>query len=444
MGNSTGQSTLLVMGISHHDTDVDQRAKLAWSIEKQRIILATIKGLTGVLECVVLVTCNRCECIIRASSTEAILAWWNALIEPLGLSFYVHRDLKAIHHLLKTSCGLDAKILGEPQILGQLKRAYQCARETHACHAALGVLMDQVMHHARQIRLSAALGDYVISLPVLCYREIVSFYDVSRPLHILCLGAGKVIQSQVRLLSDKLKARFSLVTREPDKVNAFASVYDMKVCSYQDMPTILAHVDVVISATSSQNILIHAEDVKTCNSCLFLDLAVPRDIDPGVDSLDGLTLRHMDDFSVALQGNQLKREHAANKALFMIGEACERLYHMWLMRVDNPKVRAFRAHVERSRENVCAWIKSALSHGEDVKIVLAQARVMFIKELRGSFQAFSIPEDLWVEDLSSEVYSIEDVHSVEMVLYQWSQKLLHKPTQWLKSQRLKDLSALCT
>ena len=444
MVNSIGRSMLLVIGISHHDADVDQRAKLAWSIEEQRSILATIKGLSGVLECVVLVTCNRCECIVRAVSIEAVLAWWDALIQPLGLSFYVHQDQKAIHHLLKTSCGLDAKILGEPQILGQLKRAYQCARETGACHAALGVLMDQVIHHTRQIRLSAALGDYVISLPVLCYREIVSFYDVSKPLHILCLGAGKVIQSQVRLLSDKLKAHFSLVTREPDKVNAFASVYDMKVCSYKDMPSILAHVDVVISATSSQNILIHAADVKACNSCLFLDLAVPRDIDPGINFLDGLTLRHMDDFSVTLQGNQLKREHAANKALFMISEACERLYQMWLMRVDNPKVRAFRAHVERSRENVSAWVRSTLSHNEDINDVFKEARLMFTKELRGSFQAFSIPENLWVDDLSSEVYTIEDVHSVDLVLYQWSQRLLHRPTQWLKSQQFKDLLVLST
>ncbi len=428
---------IIVLGVSHHNTSVDKRALLAWTPGQQTQYLHLIKRMPGVEECVLLLTCNRCECVALVSDEQALKAWWYDKIAALQTSSYFYQDLAAFEHVLYTSCGLDAKIIGEPQILGQLKRAYAFAQAEDSVGPGLTLFFDQVIHYARQIRLSSALGEHVVSLAMLCYREIVDFYDISKPLHVVCVGAGRVIQSQVRLLSDKLNARFSLLCRDVAKHAAFAAVYDMQVHDFSSKQEVLAHADVLISATSSADVLIKATDLASNSSCLLLDLALPRDIDLAIKQYPGCRLLHMDELNVRIEGNMQLREQAAEKAKLLVKHAAGKFFNAWCLRMDNVVLRDFRTQVQRQREQLLLKLQAALAAGADNSDVITQAHIGLGHELSAIFIAFKIPTSLWQSELQALTAAVRvDVYTVDIshYVYKLTQRIMHRPTCWLRER----------
>lgn len=426
------QQTIMVLGISHHQSNVDARAHLAWSLVEQRRYLKEIQQLKGVSECALLVTCNRCECVLLVSAIDEIRAWWQTKLGVLHRQSYCYTDLQAFTHVVKTCCGLDAKIIGEPQILGQMKRAYVFAKEAGACKAHLGMFFDHIMHHARQIRQSAALGEHVVSLAVLCYQTIASYHGHKRPLHIVCVGAGKVIQAQVRLLTDKLNARFSLMCRNVAAQSAFSSVYDMDVYDIKDKSVLCDPVDVLISATSSQQVLITQHDLRQQQACLCIDLAVPRDIAGDVGALSGCQLVHMDDLQIQLSANKTKRADAVQKARGLVTEAAIKFFGTWQERLGGCVLRGFRQEVhtgcERVLQNAVLYNASGVDNGDLMGCVHRD----LVELLCDCFASYGIPSELWPSLSQVDLNGIDKTISVDKYVYKLSQRLLHKPTCWLR------------
>ncbi len=426
------QQTIMVLGISHHQSNVDARAHLAWSLAEQRRYLKEIQQLNGVYECALLVTCNRCECVLLVSATDEILAWWQAKLGMLYQQSYCYTDLKAFRHVVKTCCGLDAKIIGEPQILGQMKRAYVFAKEEGVCKAYLSMFFDHIMHHARQIRQSAALGEHVVSLAMLCYQAIASYHNHKRPLHIVCVGAGKVIQAQVRLLTDKLNARFSLMCRNVAAQSAFSSVYDMDVYDIKDKTVLCEPVDVLISATSSQQVLITQHDLRHQQACLCLDLAVPRDIAVDVGVLSGCELVHMDDLQIQLSANKTKRAEAVQKAHGLVAEAAIKFFGTWQERLGGCVLRGFRHEVRTGCERVLQNAEFYHASGVDNGDLMGCVQRDLVELLCGCFASYGIPSELWPSLNQVDLSDVDKTVPVERYVYKLSQRLLHKPTCWLR------------
>lgn len=424
--------TIMVLGISHHQSDVDVRAHMAWSVQEQRQYLLEIQRLEGVLECALVVTCNRCECVLLVSAGDQVNAWWQARLGVLRQHGYRYVGKEAFRHIVKTSCGLDAKIIGEPQILGQMKRAYSMAREVGTCRANLGMFFDHIMHHARQIRMRAALGEHAVSLAVLCYQAIRSYHPVERELHVVCVGAGKVIQSQVRLLTDRLRVRISLLCRDVAAQSAFASVYDIKVYDIADKSLLQTPVDVLISATSSHEALITKQDLVHQQACLCIDLAVPRDIATDVGQLRGCKLVHMDELQLHLADNLSKRRQAIEKANTLVKVAVEKFFATWQERLGGHLLRGFRQKVAvccaQVVQNAVVYNAAGVAKVEIMGCVYRD----LVTLLGDCFALYDIPAELWPSLSIVDVQEDDLGWDVDIYIYKLSRRLVHRPTCWLR------------
>ncbi len=440
------KNNLIVLGINHRAASVDQRALMAWTLEQQKNYLETIALLPGVRECVLMVTCNRCECMAIVDEDAALKRWWLEVSQSLYDKTYQLRGVVAIDHLLTVACGLDSQIMGEQQILGQIKRSYKLACSLGYCRVYLSFLLDQVIYHARYVRQKSNLSQQSMSLSRLCLREIETFSQSHRVEHIVCVGSGRVIQSILRLLTDKLAVKFSLVCRNPRKDLALADVFNLELCSFCGLRSTIMSADIVISATSSPTEIIGLGDLSGLDHpILFLDFATPRDVAPEVLRHPSCTLRHMEDLKVDCADLPSAHLSALEQARGIAKEHSRRLYASWLMRSSNATVVVFREKVECCRQQVLTWVDQALMRGALPDLVVKEAALRLNGLLRELIKLYNIPGYVNAPVcVDCGVQKDEDVFvaraRIERYLYQLSQRQAHEPTSWLKAQLLEQVS----
>ena len=332
---------LLITGISHHTASLEIREKIAITRLDYDKRVKELLALDGVEEVVVVSTCNRTEIysVGQKNSPSQVRHWLQAkgglTDTEIDKHCYVHERQHAVHHLFRVAGGLDSLVLGESQIVGQLKEAWQMSNAAGGVEKVLDRLFQHAFATGKRIRSKTRIGDHPVSVAyttVMLARQI--FGDLASKTVIL-VGAGEMVELCGRHLHDKGLKSLIIANRSIERANELAEQFDALATSLDKLPEILHKADILISSTASLEPVLHANSVKAAlkqrrNQPMFLvDIAVPRDIHPDVSKLGNVYLYTIDDLQKVVDENLSKRTEAAEAASSDVDEAVDE-FMRWL------------------------------------------------------------------------------------------------------------------
>ncbi|HHJ16608.1 MAG TPA: glutamyl-tRNA reductase [Gammaproteobacteria bacterium] len=374
--------SLIALGINHRTAPVELREQVAISGERVTEALHELVTLPTVDEAAILSTCNRTElyCGMQDGQVDTLAEWLAHFhrLEPETIRPHIYSfpNDDAVRHLLRVAGGLDSMILGEPQILGQMKAAWQMANAAGTLDAALGRLFQHTFSVAKQIRTDTAIGESPVSVAfaaVSLARQI--FSDFSEHTALL-VGAGETIELAARHMHDQQLGRMVIANRTLERAHTLASAFGGYGIGLDEIPAHLAEADIVITATGSSEPLIDKAMMKTAlrgrkhKPVFMVDIAVPRDIDPAVADLEDIYLYTVDDLHEVIQENLKSREQAAQQAEEIIDVQVER-FMAWMRGHDAVStIRDYRRKAEQQRDQVLEKAQQMLAKGKDPQQVL--------------------------------------------------------------------------
>ncbi len=326
---------LFVLGLNHRTASLSLRERLAFGPEKLASALTALCQLDGVREGCLLSTCNRTEIYadVEPAAQAMLRLWWSQFCrvtpDELGACLYQHQEGEAVRHLMRVACGLDSLVLGEPQILGQLKSAVEQARQQGAVKSLLGRLFERCFSVAKRVRTETEIGANGVSVAFVAIslaRQI--FADLSQT-RVLLIGAGETIELAGRHLQSHQVQHMTVANRTLARAQELASQWQADVITLNEIPTVLPDVDVVVSSTASplpllgKGLIERVLKQRRHKPMLLIDLAVPRDIEEEVGSLADAYLYTVDDLQGIVAENQSNRQQAARQAELLIDEEKE-------------------------------------------------------------------------------------------------------------------------
>ncbi len=364
---------LALTGINHRTAPVEVREKLAFRTDEIPAALSALQT-CGAQEALVLSTCNRVE--ITAALPSGVTPhqlWCRVLAGRDGLTseviqphLYVYEDASAIRHLFRVASSLDSMIVGEPQILGQLKQAYLQARD----HGAIGNLLDPVLTRAfsvaKRIRTETEIGQTAVSVSyaaVELAREI--FGSLSRK-RVLILGAGKMSEGAARHLLRAGASEILIANRTANRAREMAGLFQGEVVEYERFPQRLAEVDIVIASSAAPGYVIGPEmmrraiDARKNQPMFLIDISVPRNIDPAVNSIDHAFLYDIDDLQRLTDRNLQTRKDVAQAAERIVDEEVTRLEARFREREVTPTIVSLQEQLEEIRCEVLGRYRGRL------------------------------------------------------------------------------------
>jgi glutamyl-tRNA reductase len=317
---------LFALGLNHTTAPVEIREKVNFTPERLKHALHDFIARDLAQEIVILSTCNRTElyCGLEYDTTEAIINWLshyhNVSNQSLRKHLYTHKQADTVRHLLRVACGLNSMILGEPQILGQMKSAYKTACTEGSTGQILNKLFEHSFSVAKQVRTDTAIGSSPVSVAFAAVRLAQQIFgDLSQNTALL-IGAGETIELAARHLHENHLGRMIVANRTVERARQLAKEFAGYAITLEEIPNHLAEADVVISSTASPNYVLtrstveQAIKIRKHRPIFMVDIAVPRDIDPMVGELDDIYLYSVDDLNEVIQENLRSREQAAQKA----------------------------------------------------------------------------------------------------------------------------------
>ncbi len=320
-------------GLNHKTAPLAIREKMALLSTPENTSLDRLLQLPFVHEAVILSTCNRTEVYCEIDSTKTLLAWFseetNLPIEKLEPYIYHHEANEGIQHLLRVASGLDSMMLGEPQILGQLKQAFRQADEKDGVKKALRHIFPFAFSASKQIRNQSGIGNNPISVASAAVRLIGRFFSSYKGLEVFVIGSGETAALVAKYLYQQGVRNFSIASRTRENADKLAFKWHANPLSITDIPTHLPKADVVISATACPLPFIDKTMVEQAigsarkTPLFFLDLAVPRDIASDVDELSYTHLYNIDDLHHVIEKGLDERKSAATHAESLIAPALE-------------------------------------------------------------------------------------------------------------------------
>lgn len=376
--------TLLALGLNHHTAPVEVRERAAIGDDRLDEALRALQGIDAVNEAAIVSTCNRTEiyCGTHNPDAAAIKAWmsdWTGLGGADAAPYlFHHADLHAVTHLMRVCSGLDSLVLGEPQILGQIKRAYRDATSAGTVGSELSPLFQTAFSVAKQVRTETAIGANPVSVAFAATslaRQI--FADFSRHTALL-IGAGETIQLAARHLRGAGIGRILIANRTVARAEELAAEVDGEAMALADIPSQLAQADIVISSTASQlpiigkGVVTRALKERKQRNMLFVDIAVPRDVEPEVGELDAAFLYTVDDLASVIEENRQSREAAALEAEEIVKHQADRFMRRLQALGANDTIRDYRANVDDLRMEMLTKARRQLAAGRDADAVMEQ------------------------------------------------------------------------
>ncbi|MBU2886084.1 glutamyl-tRNA reductase [Gilvimarinus agarilyticus] len=375
--------TLLAFGINHTTAPLAIRERVAFAPNVMIDALRGAQGQTGAREAAILSTCNRTEIYLESEQqAEAILTWLQehsaVCQDELNRCHYLYRGDEALRHMMKVAGGLDSLVLGEPQILGQMKSAYAMAREAGTVGASLHGAFQQVFAVAKQVRSQTGIGENPVSVAYTAVTLAQQIFSDLKQDTALLIGAGETIELVAQHLSEQGIDHLIVANRTLDRAQALAGRYGGEAILLSEIPEYLQRADIVISSTASQLPLLgkgaveSALKVRKHKPMFMLDIAVPRDIEAEVGDLADVYLYTVDDLQVVIDQNRKSREEAADRALGIIenGVQSYKREQRALDAVDT--IRAYRNKAEQLREQELQKALNQLRAGADPDKVASQ------------------------------------------------------------------------
>lgn len=369
------QRRLLALGLSHQTAPVALREKVAFGPERLPAALTELLARPGVEEAAVVSTCNRTEIYCSVGDGfEAEPARWLADSHGLALDtlrgcLYQHHDGEAVRHLFRVATGLDSLVLGEPQILGQVKDAWQLAREAGGLRSGLDRLFQHGFAVAKRVRTDTEIGAHPVSVAFAGVRLAQQVFSDLKEASVLLIGAGETIELTARHLLEQKAKRLLIANRTLENAQALASRIGGYALPLSELGRHLHEADIVISATAAREPILHRTDLAQAlrqrrhRPMFLLDLAVPRDIAEDVATLEDVFLYTVDDLDQVIEENRRSRQAAAREAEAIIDLQVEHFLGWWRAADRQGLIREIRSQAERERDTVLARAQQMLAQG---------------------------------------------------------------------------------
>jgi len=387
--------SLLVLGINHNTASVAVREKVAFAPELMQQALQDACTRAGLAEAAILSTCNRTElyCLPASDTPDAgaardrVLHWlcdYHGLPEAeLKHAVYCHDEANAVRHLMRVASGLDSMVLGEPQILGQMKSAYAVAQQASTLGSQLFRVFEDVFSVAKQVRTETAIGENPVSV---AFAAVTLAQQIFTDIHkqtALMIGAGRTIELVVQHLKESGVNDIVVANRTLTNALELKRKYGVREILLADIPDVLPGIDIVVSSTASQLPILgkgaveRALKARRHRPIFMVDLAVPRDIEPEVAELDDVYLYTVDDLKEVIDSNLKNRQEAAREAEAIIDNGV--LVHLRKLRGLGvvSTLRSYREKAEVIRDAELDKAVKALEKGSDPQeVVRSLARLL--------------------------------------------------------------------
>ncbi len=389
--------TVTIVGTNHNYCDIETRQKLAFENDTLDVYLKTLKRIKHIKEVMILSTCNRVEviCVSEEPVEEKIIEFLSdhsgLSIEALKDILYVKKNMDAVRHIFKVASSLDSMVVGEPQILGQIKEAYRWSVEFMTSGVVINRIMRRAFHTAKVVKSKTDIAKGAVSLAYAAVLKAKQKTDIVNK-KILNVGAGEMN----RLVCEHFEefgAKIAYIANRTKK-NALeiAEKHKAKVIGLKDIPNVISEVDIVVTSTSSKQPVIMRDFVKDKGKLLIIDMAVPRDTEEGIEKENSVDLVLLDDLKNVIDESVRFRNRQAAKALKIIEEELE----------------AYKEYVE------------SLDYDEIIKKLRIIAERIRKKELNRF-------KKMYKDDLDDEI-----LEGVDRLTHSLINKILHEPTRNIK------------
>jgi glutamyl-tRNA reductase len=384
---------LFLIGMSHKTAPIEMRERLQLECGEGNQPLAELMRLNGIQEALYLSTCNRVEILARAEddgqAVEVLKSFiyrqGNLSIAELEKCLYIHRDLEAVRHLFRVTSSLDSMVMGEPQILGQMKEAYRMAVESRATGVFLNRLSHQAFQAAKRVRTETGIAGNAVSVSYAAVELAKKIFGDLKGKTILLIGAGEMSELAARHLLRQGVGRIIIANRTYARAEAMAAEFQGTPVAFDRFCEVLPEVDIVIASTGAPGYILSAEMVAAAlrrrrNRLLFLiDIAVPRDIDPAAGEIDNVYLYNIDHLQGVVDANKEGRRAEAMKAEAIVAEEVE-AFEGWFNSLEVvPTIVALREKVEGivkgELEKSASWL-GKLDEEERKRVEILTASIM--------------------------------------------------------------------
>ncbi|MDN3578568.1 glutamyl-tRNA reductase [Chitinimonas viridis] len=372
--------SLFALGLNHETAPIAVREKLAFAPEELAAAVAELTAQKGVHEAAIVSTCNRTELYAAARDEATLLNWLAASrqLDAASIAPYLYRlpDREAVRHVFRVASGLDSMVLGETQILGQLKDAVREAQEAGGLGSSLNGLFQKAFSVAKAVRSETGIGANSVSMAAAGVKLAERLFPDIADLNVLFIGAGEMIELCATHFAARKPRRLSVANRTLERGQALASQFGGDAFALAELPDRLPQYDIVVTSTASQLPIIglgaveRAIKVRKHRPVFMVDLAVPRDVEPEVGALPDVYLYTVDDLSELVRQGRAERQHAVVEADGIVERSADE-FMQWL---DNralvPTIRALKDQAERLRRHELDRATKLLAKGEDPAAVL--------------------------------------------------------------------------
>lgn len=353
---------LALVGLNHKTAPVEVRERLAFESERMEEALRSLTTYDGVAEAMILSTCNRVEILASAARNDALreflCAWHRVTPDSVAHYLYDLRNNDVIRHLFRVASSLDSMVVGEPQILGQVKEAYRAANDAGTVGLAIGSLMDRALVVAKRVRTETGIAQSAVSVSYAAVELARKIFGNLSGKSVMIIGASKMGELAARHLKRAGVSMVMVSNRTFERAVDMAQVFDGAAIQFEQIGDHIDRADIVISSTGAPHFVITKPDAERIirkrknNPVFFIDIAVPRDIDPAVNDIDNVFLYDIDDLQQTVDDNIRDRLDEASRAEAIIDREvlsfCERAQ----TREVAPTIVAIRDAVERIRREV--------------------------------------------------------------------------------------------
>ena len=383
---------LQILGLNHNTAPVEVREQVVFAGDEVGRALVRLKDIEGIEEAILLSTCNRTEFYVITSDTgrEALQSWLHserALDGAFSDSLFSLDADEAIRHIFRVACGLDSMVLGEPQILGQLKDAYRDAQQAGTTGKQLGRLFQHTFSVAKKVRTDTEIGANPVSVASAAVSLAQQFFSGFSKHTALLVGAGVTVELLAKHLSSKDIGRLFVANRDVEKARNLAGQFGGYALPLSELEGTLPEADILITSTASPDPIITSEQITAAMALrkrkpiFAVDIAVPRDISADVAELDDVYLYTIDDLHQVIQQGQTNREAAAIDANRILDDEIRRYLSIERAKQVSPVITALREHGQTIRDGVLVEAQRRLNKGVDSREVIEFATASLLKKL---------------------------------------------------------------
>ena len=371
--------TISVIGLNHKSANIDIREKFSFTADSASLLLRRIKKVRDILEVIVVSTCNRTEIYCESTNGADDIKNW-LLSEKEYKSFaqhlYIHQDEDAIEHLFKVVAGLDSMVIGESEVLGQVKTAYKIALDNKSIDGKLKRLFEYSFSVAKNIRTNTDIGGNAISFMYTSILLIKKIFSTVEEKKCLLIGAGEMTELALKYLKSNNVNDITICNRKEEKGKKLALENSCRYSNLNNLSTIIHEHDVIITSTSSSLPLIGKGNIENAlikrnnDSIVIIDLGVPRDVESQIKSLDNVYLYTIDDLGQIIEKNYRIREKSIKDAeeiiKFKIVE-----YKNWLSENNSTEIiKNYREYVDDITNGIVIKAKRMAKNSEDINQII--------------------------------------------------------------------------